>query len=269
MSEALVRVERSGPVATLVLNDPERRNAMSEAMGIAFSEQVADLSREADLRALIVTGAGSAFSGGGDLEMLEARAAQAQAEPVRAQLPVRDAMRRYYGLFLSLRELPCPSIAAINGHAIGAGLGVALACDLRIAAESAKLGLNFTRLGLHPGMGITWTLPRLIGTARAAELLFTGGAVDGREASAMGMVNRALPAEEVLPAAQELAAEISRAAPLAVAGVKRALERSPDASLADQLGFEAEEQARGFASQDLREGLDAAAKRREPRFRGV
>src|SRR3990170_7604312 len=105
-------------------------------------------------------------------------------------------MREFYGLFLSVRDLPCPSVAAIHGAAIGAGLCVALACDLRVAARDAKLGLNFTRLGIHPGMGATWTLPRLVGAAHAADLLLSGRSLDGDEALRIGLVNRAVPEAE-------------------------------------------------------------------------
>jgi len=268
MSDPLVRLDRDGPTATLTFCDPERRNAMTQAMGEAFAERIAELRDDAGLRAVVLTGQGRAFSAGGDLGMIEERADQAQAAPGRARRAVRESMRQFYGLFLSLRELPCPSIAALNGHAVGAGLCVALACDLRIAAREARLALNFTRLGIHPGMGATWTLPRLIGAAQAAELLYTGRAVDGEEAARLGLVNRALPADEVLPAAQALAAEIAACAPAAVEGVKRALARSAGASLEDQLSFEAAEQARCFESRDLREGLAAARERRDPQFEG-
>src|SRR5262249_6680395 len=166
MPEPLVLVSRDGDVATLVLNDPERRNAMSEALGEAFAARVAALAADAALRAVVLTGAGDAFSAGGDLAMIQARADQGAAGGRAARRPIRDAMRAFYQLFLAVRDLPCPAIAALNGSAIGAGLCVALACDVRIASAEARLGLNFTALGLHPGMGATWTLPRLGPPAR-------------------------------------------------------------------------------------------------------
>ncbi|HVN38073.1 MAG TPA: enoyl-CoA hydratase/isomerase family protein [Myxococcota bacterium] len=264
----LVRVDRDGPVATLTLEDPERRNAMSEAMGEAFAAVMQALVADGELRVLVLTGAGDAFSAGGDFGMLETRAARAAEQPGIGRQETRDAMRAFYGLFLTLRDLPCPTLAAINGPAIGAGLCVALACDLRIAARDAKLGLNFTRLGLHPGMGATWTLPRLVGSAPAAELLYTGRTITGEDAALLGMVNRAVARERVLPEAFELAREVAEAAPIAVAGVKRALARSAAATLDDQLGFEAAEQARCFESRDVHEGLAAARERRRPRFEG-
>jgi enoyl-CoA hydratase len=268
MPAPLVQIARDGAIAILTLSDPERRNAMSEAMGQAFSEEIARLGAEPDLRALVLTGAGEAFCAGGDLGMIEARARQGAERPRLARREIRDGMRGFYGLFLAVRDLPCPTLAAINGHAIGAGLCVALACDLRVASRDAKLGLNFTRLGLHPGMGASWTLPRLIGPARAAELLFTGRLISGAEAAEIGMVNRACAPERVLPECLELAREVAEAAPIAVAGVKRALARSAAAGLDDQLQFEASEQALCFESRDVHEGLAAARERRRPRFEG-
>jgi enoyl-CoA hydratase/carnithine racemase len=268
MTEALVRMDRDGPVATLTLNDPERRNAMTRAMGEAFAREAAGLAREPGLRAVVLTGAGRAFSAGGDLGMIEDRAREGAAQPGVARLAIRDTMRSFYKLFLSVRDIPCPVVAAINGHAVGAGLCVALACDLRIVSREAKLGLNFTKLGLHPGMGATWTLPRLIGAAGAAELLYTSRLIGGDQAAALGLASRALPPAEVLPAARALAAEIAACAPLAVLGVKRALARSASASLEDQLSFEADEQAACFESRDVHEGLAAAREGRDPRFAG-
>jgi len=268
MPEPLLLLTRDGDVATLTLNDPDRRNAMSQAMGESFAAHVAELSGSDSLRAVVLTGAGRAFSAGGDLGMIEERAREGAADPAAAHARIRDGMRAFYGLFLSLRDLACPTIAAINGAAVGAGLCVALACDVRIASATAKLGLNFTALGLHPGMGATWTLPRLVGPAHAAELLYASRTISGAEAANIGLVNRAVAPEAVLPSARELAATFAANGPLAVRGVKRALARSPGASLEDQLDFEADVQARCFASEDVHEGLAAVREKRAPRFRG-
>jgi enoyl-CoA hydratase/carnithine racemase len=266
----LIGLSREGGVATLTFDDPERRNAMTEAMGRALAERVRELSAEDDLRAVILTGAGSAFSAGGDLDMIESKARAGVERPGgEVREGHRRFMRAFYGLFLSIRELPCPALAAINGHAIGAGFCVALACDLRIAAQEARLGLNFTRLGIHPGMGATWLLPRLVGPAVAADLLFTGRVVDGIEAERLGLVNRALPRTEVMDAAGLLASEIAGAAPGAVRATKQSLARSTEATLSEQLDTEASEQALNYESQDLLEGIAAARERRSPRFDGV
>jgi enoyl-CoA hydratase len=268
MAESPILASRERDVVTLTFNLPERRNAMTRALGEALAEQVALLSADPSLRAVLLTGGGSAFSAGGDLGMIRELADQGAARPGLARREIRDQMRSFYKLYLAVRDLPCPTLAAINGHAIGAGFCVALACDLRIASREAKLGLNFTRLGLHPGMGATWTLPRLVGPALAAELLYTSRLLTGAEAAAIGLVNRAVAADQVLPIARELAQEVARCAPLAVRGVKRALERSLGTSLEDQLSFEASEQAACFESADVQEGISAAAERRDPVFGG-
>jgi len=264
----LIQISRDDDVVTLTFNQPDRLNAMTRAMGEAFADAVAGLCPDESIRAVILTGAGRAFSAGGDLGMISEKADSGRAAPGVARPEIRDSMRSFYELFLSIRELACPSIAAINGHAIGAGFCVALACDVRIIADHAKVGLNFTKLGLHPGMGATWTLPRLVGPAVAAELLYSSRLVDGEEASRLGLASRCLPSGQVVPAARDLAAQIAACAPLAVRGVKRALARTLDNSLADQLDFEASEQSVCFESEDVQEGIAAVREKRNPAFRG-
>jgi enoyl-CoA hydratase/carnithine racemase len=263
----LVLESREGDVVTLTLNDPARRNAMSEAMGRAFAARCERLEGDVQVRALILAGNGRAFSAGGDFDMLEALTERAHAAPGERDV-VRDFMRAYYGMFLCVRRLPFPTIAALHGHAIGAGLGVALGCDIRLVAREARLGLNFVRVGLHPGMGSTWTLPRLVGPSLAAELLYTGRLVDGEEAARIGLASRALPAAEIPGAARALAAEIAAGAPLAVRGALRSLRESEANDLDAQLDLEAAEQALCYASADMREGLTAARAGGTPSFRG-
>ncbi len=270
MTEPLLLVERDGGVATVTFNLPDRLNAMTEAMGVAISEEMGRLAGDDDVSAVVLTGAGRAFSAGGDLDMLDRMGDAGRADPGG---PTRDENRsfmgRFYRLYLTVRDLPQPSIAAVNGHAIGAGCCVALACDIRIAADEAKLGLNFARLGIHPGMAATWTLPRLVGPAHAAELLYTGKLVDGTEAARIGMVNRSLPRDEVLPEAQSVARAIAESSPLAVRGTKRSLAESHTSSLSDQLDREAHEQALCYETRDLAEGLTAVREKRAPAFRGT
>lgn len=272
MPPELVRAERigeGGSVALVVFDDPERRNAMTESMGRALTQVVARLSSDPELRAVVLTGAGNAFSAGGDLAMLEAKSRAGRETPGAAGREANRAfMRDFYGLFLSVRDLPCPTIAAINGAAIGAGFAVALACDLRVAARDAKLGLNFTQLGIHPGMGSSWTLPRIVGPAHAADLLLTGRSVDGVEAERMGLVNRCVERDRVVPTALEMAHAIARCAPIAVRGTRTALHRSMAATLDSQLEFEAEQQAICYESADFAEGLRAVREKRPPHFEG-
>ena len=251
-------------VATLTIDDPERRNAMTAAMGGELAARCRELSEDHDLRAVVLTGTPPAFSAGGDLDMLEDLARRSREEAFDATA----TMRGFYDRFLCLGELPIPVIAAVNGHAVGAGLCVALAADLRIIAEDAKVGLNFSRLGLHPGMGGSWFLPRLLGAERAAAWLYTGALFDGRAAADQGLALEAVPAEDVLARAQELATEIAAASPVVVRQLKRTLRLSPQLDLASALELEAVAQATSYGTDDLREGLAAARARRSPRFRG-
>jgi enoyl-CoA hydratase len=261
---SLIRVEHENPgVAVVVLDDPDRRNAMTVDMGDALRATTEQLSQDDDLRAVVLTGEPPAFSAGGDLAMLEDYARRTREEGFDATEPMRD----FYSRFLSITQLPVPVIAAINGHAVGAGLCVALGCDLRVVAEEAKVGLNFSRLGLHPGMGGSWLLPRILGTQRAAELLYTGRLVSGREAAAWGLALESVPAGEVRTRATALANEIAEAAPQVVRQLKQTLAH-PAPTLDEALGREAGCQAVNYGSADLREGLAAGRERRSPAFEG-
>lgn len=254
-----------GGIALVTLNDPDRRNAMSAEMGTALRDAFESLAGDAsELRCAVLTGSGSAFSAGGDLGMLEEHARAAREDGFDAS----DAMRDYYGRFLAVRDLPVPVVAAVNGHAIGAGACVALACDLVIVAEGAKIGLSFARIGIHPGMGGSWLLPRLAGRQRAAELLYTGRLASGDEAARYGMALEALPADEVLPRAVELAGEIATSAPQVVRQLKASLRDTWGRSLEEQLEAEASYQADNYRTEDVTEGLAAVRERRLPRFRG-
>jgi enoyl-CoA hydratase/carnithine racemase len=255
-----VHLERDGAVATLVLDDVRRKNAMSPELGDALAARVLELKQDAALRAVVLTGAGDAFSAGGDLGMLEKlrRASFAEA---------RAFMGGFYQRYLSVTELAVPVVAAVRGPAIGAGLCVALACDLLIVDEQSKLALNFVQLGLHPGMGATYLTPRRVGAQRAAELLLTGCRFGGRDAVAWGMALEAMPGDRVLPRARELAAQIAESAPLAVRALKSEL-GVDRAALLGALDREAYEQAVSYGSADLEEGLRAAGERRKPVFTG-
>ncbi len=262
---ALVEVtDRGSGVALVTLNDPDRRNAMTVDMGAALEEAFLRLADDADLRAVVITGAPPAFSAGGDLAMLEEHARRAREE----RFDATDEMRAFYQRFLAIRSLPVPVVAAVNGHAIGAGLCVALACDLAVMASDAKVGLNFARLALHPGMGGSWLLPRRVGMQRSAELLYTGRLVSGADATGYGMALEALPAEDVLPRALALAGDIAASSPLVVRQLKVSLASSQTNTLGTQLDLEAANQAVNYATNDLVEGLAAGRERRTPRFTG-
>jgi enoyl-CoA hydratase len=251
-------------VAVLTLDDPDRRNAMTEAMGDALAGRCAELAADPDLRVVVLTGTPPAFSAGGDLDMLEDLARRAREDGFDATPYMRD----FYLRFLTVRALPVPVIAAINGHAVGAGLCVALACDLRIVADEAKVGLNFARLGLHPGMGGTWFLPRMLGAQRAAAWLYTGALVSGEVAAQQGLALESVPGDQVLPRAMALANEVAASSPVVVRQLKTTLADVEDVDLATALDREAAAQAVSYGTDDLVEGLAAGRERRAPEFPG-
>jgi enoyl-CoA hydratase len=262
---SLVRLdERDNGVVLLTFDDPRRRNAMTAEMGALLAGALTDLGARPDVRVVVLTGSGAAFSGGGDLGMLADKVARAKAGQDQTA-----SMRRFYDAFLSVAQAPMPVLAAVNGHAVGAGACVALACDVAIISTTAKMGFNFARLGIHAGMGGSWSLPRAVGPQRAAELLYTGRLVSGEEAVAYGMALEALPAEEVLPRTLALADEIARSAPQAVRQMKQSLAGAGARTLEQQLDVEAAAQAENYRSEDVEEGLRAARERRAPVFRGV
>jgi enoyl-CoA hydratase/carnithine racemase len=259
MSYQHVQIEVTGHVAELRLNRPEQRNAMSPAMGDEVERAVAELNGRDEVRAVVVRGNGKAFSSGGDFSLLKRCCDRTPDEN-------RRTMRRFYESYLSILALRAPSIAAIHGHALGAGLCFALACDLRLAADTAQLGMTFVKVGLHPGMGGTHLLTRAVGPAWAAELFLTGRVMAAEQALRIGLVNAVHPAAELVRAAQALAAEIASAAPVAVAQTKATLRQ--ERSLAEALDREAYCQAVDYATADMTESVAAFREKRAPAFTG-
>ncbi len=259
MSSTLIEIKKTNEIATLVLNDAEKRNAMSTRMAEEFVAQVTLLREDKSIRVVILRGAGKAFSGGGDLDML--------FEKIKITPPEnKRLMELFYDQFLSIRTLEVPVIAALNGHAIGAGLCLACACDLRIATQSAKLGLNFVHLGLHPGMGATYFIPRLVGPAKAAELLYCGKIITAEEAKQIGLVNQVVSDGEFETCVSEVARTIATAGPQAVRELKKSLQLSSQLALEDCLRREASCQALDYAGAEFKEGIQAAKEKRSPRF---
>jgi enoyl-CoA hydratase/carnithine racemase len=252
-----VRLDIDGAIATIVLTRPEARNALTEDMGRELGAAVRALDTRSEVRVAIVRGEGPAFSAGGDLAFIADRLAATPDDN-------RRTMRAFYQLYLDISTSRVPTIAALHGSVVGAAVCFALACDIRIASTDAKLALNFVRLGLHPGMGATRLLPRLVGVGVASSLLLTGRTVDAAEALRIGLVDAVHP--EVTAGAIALATQIAEAAPRAVASTMAAL-RAYDADELDHaLEAEAREQALGYASGDVAEGLRAARERRTPVF---
>lgn len=245
-------------VATVTLNDAERLNAMSDEMATHFAETVQALRKAWPLRAVILTGAGKAFSAGGDLGMLDQkRSLTGEAN--------RLAMHTFYDSFLSLLTLKVPLIAAINGAAIGAGLCLACACDIRVASDTAKLGFTFLKLGLHPGMGATFLVPRIVGRSRATELLLSARILSAQDALNIGLVSRVCAAGLVSAAAHEIATEILSSGPEASAQLLETM-RADLHQLPAALEREALCQSVNYASAEFAEGIAAVREKRTPRF---
>lgn len=259
MSDPAVQFSAADAIGVITLNRPDNRNSMTPELLDSFAAASAQ-ARAADLRCLVVTGSGTCFSAGADFKSTLQRDGDRRAPSERSY-----AM---YEPFLSLLDLAVPVIGALNGHAVGGGFGLALICDLRIGARDAKYGANFVRLGLAPGMAISYLLPRLVGVARANELLLTGRLIDGDEAERLGILNRAVAAGDVLGEALALARTIADNAPLAVRATKRAIQRGLELQIRDAARLEALAQAETVATDDAREGIAALLAKRPPRFTG-
>ena len=244
----------------LVLDLPDMRNAMSDEMTESWVRAVDHLAGDTDLRAVVVTGEGSAFCAGGNTSWLA-------GEPDASVDRLRSRMLPFYRAWLSIRRLEVPTIAAINGPAVGAGLALALACDIRYAARGARMGVPFVRLGMHPGMATTYLLPDVVGPAAARDLLLTGRLVDADEALGLGLVSRVLDPEGFREQVLATAAEIAATAPIATKLTKTALARG-HASIDACLDWEALAQPVTLATADLQEGIRAAQEKRAPAFEG-
>jgi enoyl-CoA hydratase/carnithine racemase len=257
-----VRYESDGRIATITLNRPENRNSMTPDVMERFRACVARARAEAELRCVVITGSGRSFCAGADF-----RSASGPLAAEAGALPHERAFATY-APFLDVLDVEVPTIAAMNGHAIGGGLGLALVCDLRVASREARYGANFARLGFHSGMAISYLLPRIVGVPAAADLLFTGRIVDGAEAAALGLVHEAVPTAEVAAAARRRAEAVAACAPLAVRAMKQSLYRGLAWDPRGAARAEAFVQAATLATEDAREGIGALLEKREPRFAG-
>ena len=250
-------------IVTLTMNEPERRNPLTgnEAVG-EFLTALARIHDDRSVRVVILTGAGPAFSAGGDIRKM--------AEQTRPEVD-QLALRHYYRtgiqqLTLAMVNLEVPMIAAVNGAAMGAGLDLACMCDIRIASEKAKFAESFVKLGIIPGDGGAWLLPRIVGWSRAAEMAFTGDAIDAQQALAWNLVSRMVAPEQLLPAARELAARIAANPPHAVRLTKRLMREAMQSRLDNVLELSAAFQAIAHKTADHQEAVSAFLDKRTPKF---
>ena len=251
---------RTYGVAVLTLDNPEPRNAMSDAMTASWIAAIDELAQDRDVRAVVVTGEGSAFCSGGNTSWIA-------SEPDAGVDALRERMLPFYRAWLSIRRLEVPTLAAINGPALGAGLCLALACDIRYAARGARMGVPFVKLGMHAGMAGTYLLPDVVGPAAARDLLLTGRLVDADEALGLGLVSRVLDPDSFHDEVLAVAGEIAATAPIASRLTKVAL-AAGHADFETALQWEALAQPVTLATDDLQEGIAAAQAKRAPHFRG-
>lgn len=250
-------------VATITLNRPERLNALSPQLRLDLKNalEVADTSNE--VRAIIITGAGRGFCSGGDVKAMNEANESGTAGPLNDKIaPVRDQV------VLAMRNSDKPVIAAVNGPAAGAGMNIALACDIRVASDTARFGQTFSRRGLHPDWGGTYFLPRIVGMAKACELIWSGKMIDAEEALHLGIVSEVTEPGVLLKTAQALALSFAAGPPIAIRLAKRAMYRAMDSSLREALEFETYAQNICRDTEDAKEGIRAFVEKRDPDFTG-
>ncbi len=249
-------------VVTVTLNRPERKNAITVDMWRGLIDIFDEVGDRPDDRVLVITGAGDAFTSGADLGAPDA------GDVAHSVGTALHSMRLVGRCALRLHEVPKPTIAAVNGAAIGAGCNLALGCDLIVAADTARFSEIFPRRGLSLDFGGSWVLPRLIGLHKAKELAFLGDTLSGEEAERIGLVNRLVPAAELTKTVEELAARVAAMPPLQLSIIKRQLNQSYSVSMSDALEFEGVAQSLAFGSKDTAEAMAAFIERRDPHFTG-
>jgi len=255
--------EQQGPVVLLTMNQPEQRNPLTgNTAAVEFVSAVARIEADAGVRCVILTGNGPSFSAGGDI-----RAMKRQAGPEVSEMTIRQEYRKgIQQLALALFNLEVPVIAAINGHALGAGLDLACMCDIRIASEKAKFAESFVKLGIVPGDGGAWLLPRVIGLSRASELAFTGDMIDAQQALAWNLVSRVVPHGELMDAARAMAGRITANAGHSLRLTKRLIREGLHSRLDSVLELSAVYQAVSHKTSDHSEAVNAFIEKRTPRF---
>ncbi len=257
-----VSVSVDGPIGTITLNRPDKLNAFTVEMVRELADALGMLARAEATRVIVLTGAGRAFCAGADVNLLR-ELIERQDEP-RGRALV-DGMRL---VARAIREAPQPVLCAVNGVAAGGGANLVLACDLRIAADTAQIGQVFMKIGLHPDWGGAYFLPRLVGASKALELFLGADMIGAAEAQRLGLVNRVVPAAALAEATRAWALAIAAAPPLAVRRAKRAVYLSERATLDEMLDYELDAQLACFRSADGREGITAFFEKRSPHFTG-
>lgn len=259
-ARSYVRTSIEDAIGTITLDRPEKLNALIADMRDAIATAFERMGEDEGVRVVVVTGAGRAFCAGADVGYLAELIRNRAFEEARALV---EAGR---GVITAIREMPKPVIAAVNGPAAGGGANLALACDLRIAAESASIGQTFNRIGLHPDWGGTYHVPRLVGPARAAELFFFADMIPAAEAERIGLFNRVVPDDDLVDETRAWAERLAAKPPLPLRLAKRAIQRSLAATAEEMLDYETAAQEACFRSEDALEGVVAFLEKRPPQF---
>ncbi len=252
-------VDRADGIATVTMNRPEARNALNLTMREEMLGALDEIERDSAVRVMLLTGAGGHFSAGGDVKSMQKTHTAAEG---RARV---EMLNRFV---LRLFNFPKPTIAMVDGFAVGAGCNIALGCDLIVASDRAKFGELFWKIGLVPDGGGTWLLSRVIGLARAKELIFTAEIIDAAEAERIGLVNRVVPVAELETTTRALAEKIAAGPPAVLALAKHMVNRAATSDLAGALDLEAFSQGVAISSEDHQEGLAAFFEKRPPKFTG-
>jgi enoyl-CoA hydratase/carnithine racemase len=262
MSSFLI-YQQQGPVVTLTMNQPEQRNPLTGNSAVPeLLAAIEKIEADPDVRCVVLTGNGPSFSAGGDIRDMKRQASHEVSE-----MDIRQGYRKgIQRLTLGLFNLEIPVIAAVNGHAIGAGLDLACMCDIRIASENAKFAESFVNLGIIPGDGGAWLLPRVIGLSRASELAFTGDMIDAQQALAWNLVSRVVPHDQLIDSARELAGRIAANAGHALRLAKRLIREGMHSRLDTVLELSAVFQAVSHKTADHSEAIDAFLEKRAPKF---
>lgn len=248
-------------VAYLTFNRPDALNAVNAEMMAEILHALEDARYDEGVGAVTVTGAGRAFSAGGDVKTMPERL---KMNPVERRANIRKLSR----MITAFQQIEKPVVAAVNGAAVGAGCSIAMACDIRLASEKSKFGLVFVKRGLHPDMGGSYFLPRIVGTGRACEMIFTGKIIDAQEADRIGLVNRVVPTEKLMEEARTLAEEIANGPAVAVGISKVAIYKGLESDLEAALDYEAFAQSICSQTEDAKEGVQSFLEGREPVFKG-
>ena len=251
----------NGPIATIKLNRPEKLNAFGGPMREEILDVLDIVAQDDQIRVVVVTGEGRGFSAGGDIDHLK------QLRENKDEQGFRSVLAKGQQITRTMRSMPKPVIAAVNGPCAGAGFSFALGCDIRIASDGATFGASFARIGLHPDWGGSWFLPKLVGSANAAELVFTGTMISAEEAQRIGLVNRVVPHDQLMPAVMDLAGRIAKSAPKVLRLAKESIYRSLSSDLDTAFARESEVQIECFYSEDFLEGLTAFTEKRKPQFK--